>query len=402
MADIVVSRSFNQAVTETVQKRVFVGENDILLNPNLTPLFAMSTRLNGRKPVNSVRVEWVEDDFIPHWGQVSNGTTDYASNATNIAVVDSTLFAVNDLVAVPKAASSSAAEEVVLVTAIASPTLTITRGIGGSGADTIGATGDLRIIGSAYTEGSSFGTVRSTSKSVQISYAQIFREPVKVTKTMAAQAQFGAENERMFQRRKALEQYNKQIESALLYSRASESLASPTSRWTTMGFKSRVSTNVYNANTTLTSSGMMSFAELAFGKYYEGNEKVLLAAPRVVSAFDQVANNVLRLAPTDDVFGVKVKRYVTDHGDFLIVRDLLLENSPNSGLGWGDEAFAVDLKSCELHPLSGNGENRDTSLLTDVIKDGTDVYADEYLGQIASVIRFEKRHARLYNCSATS
>ena len=402
MANNVVSRSFNQAVTETVQKRVFVGENDILLNPNLTPLFAISTRLNGRKPVNSVRIEWVEDDFLPHWGQVTNGTTDLSSVATGIPVVDATLFAVNDIVAIPKAASSSAGEEEVLVTSISGSTLTVTRGIGGAGADTIGATADLRIVGSAYTEGSAFGTVRSTTKSVQISYCQIFREPVKVTKTMAAQAQFGAENERMFQRRKALEQYNKQIESQLYFGRASESLASPTSRWTTMGVKPRITTNVYNANTTLTASGMMSFAETAFSKYYEGNEKVLIAAPRVVSAFDAVANNVLRLAPTDDIFGVKVKRYVTDHGDFLIIRNLLMENSPNSGLGWGDEAFALDMKSIELHPLSGNGENRDTALLTDVIKDGTDVYADEYLGQIGAVIRFEKRSARLYNCSATS
>ena len=400
MANIVVSRSFSQAATETVQKRIFVGEQDVLLNPNLTPLFSMSTKLNGRKPVASTRVEWVEDDFLPIWGQASNGTTNYSSVATGVWVVDTTLFAVGDLVAVPKADSSSAAEEVIRVTAISGGTLTVTRGIGGAGSDTIGATVDLRILGSAFAEGAAFGSVRSTTKSVKISYTQIFREPVKITKSMAAQAQFGANDERMFQRKKALEQYRRQIESCMLYGRASESLSGPGTIRTTMGLKARITDNVYDVNTTLTSSAMESFAEQAFSDYYAGTEKVLLASARVISAFDYVAQNVLRIAPEDTVFGVKVKRYVTTHGDFLIVRDLLLEDGPLGGIGWGDEAFAVDIPSISLHPLAGNGENRDTSLLVDVIKNGDDVYADEYLGEMACVVKHDKRHARLYEATA--
>jgi len=36
-------------------------------------------------------------------------------------------------------------------------------------------------------------------------------------------------------------------------------------------------------------------------------------------------------------------------------------------------------------------------LLIDVVKDGADLYRDEYLTEGAWVIRFEKRHARIYN-----
>lgn len=401
MATNIVMRSTDQAIAETVMKRVFLGEQDIMLNPNLTPLLALVTKIGNRKKTTSVpRVEWIEDDFVGHWGQASNGS-DYASNATSVVVKDGTLFAVNDLIAIPKTASSSSAEEVALVTAVSTNTLTLTRNIGGAGADTIGQTADIRILGSAFQEGGALGSVRNTTKSTKISYTQIYRRPVQLTKTMAATAQFGVQNERTFQRKKSLDEHKKEIESVGLWGRASEALSLPGTVRTSMGLKSRIVTNVYNANTTLTEGGMLSFAELAFGKYYQGNEKLLLSSLKVISAFDYFQAGHVRSTNSEEILGVKTKRYQTTHGDFMIVRDLLLENGPlATTTGFGDEAYALDVDSIEFAPLVGNGENRDTSLLTDVLRDGSDKYTDEYLTEAAWVVRHEARHARLYNCSA--
>jgi len=183
-----------------------------------------------------------------------------------------------------------------------------------------------------------------------------------------------------------------------LWSHPSEALALPSTIRTTMGIKNRLVTNVYNANNTLTEGSFLTFTQQAFGQYYEGSEKLLVSAPTVISALDTWADNKLRLAPGDDIYGVKVSRYVTNHGDFMVTRDLLLQNAPTgSGQGWGDEAYALDIDSIEFAPLVGNGENRDTQLLIDVVKDGADLYRDEYLTEGAWVIRFEKRHARIYN-----
>jgi hypothetical protein len=398
---IVVARSIDQAYVETVQKRKFIGEDDVLLNPSLTPILTLVTKIgNRKKSTNAARVEWIEDDYLNIWGQVSAGTTAYASNATSIVVVDATLFAPNDLIAIPGTASQSAVEEVALVTGVtvATNTLTLTRGIGGSGANTIGATADIRILAPAYPEGGSFGTVRTTAKSVLISYTQIFRRPVSVTKSEVAQALFGPSNDRLYQRMKMLEEHRRDMESAGLWSHPSEALALPSTIRTTMGIKNRLVTNVYNANNTLTEGSFLTFTQQAFGQYYEGSEKLLVSAPTVISALDTWADNKLRLAPGDDIYGVKVSRYVTNHGDFMVTRDLLLQNAPTgSGLGWGDEAYALDIDSIEFAPLVGNGENRDTQLLIDVVKDGADLYRDEYLTEGAWVIRFEKRHARIYN-----
>ena len=399
---ITVARSIDQAYSETVQKRQFIGENDVLLNPSLTPILTLITKIgNRKKPTNSARVEWIEDDYLNIWGQATNGTTNYSSVATGIIVTDVTIFAVNDLIAFPNAVTSSTVEEVAQVTAINGSTLTITRGIGGSGANTIGATADIRILAPAFPEGAAFGTARTTAKSVQISYTQIFRRPVVVTKSEVAQALFGPSNDRLFQRRKMLEEHRRDIETAGLWSHPSESLALPSTIRTTMGIKNRIVTNAYNANTTLTEGAFLTFTQMAFGQYYEGAEKLLVAAPVVISALDWWADNKLRLAPGDDIYGVKVSRYVTSHGDFMITRDLNLANAPTAAAaGWGGEAYALDIDSIEFAPLVGNGENRDTQLLIDVVKTGIDQYSDEYLTEGSWVVRFEKRHGRLFGVGA--
>lgn len=398
MAAITVARSIDQAYQETVQKRQFIGEDDVLLNPSLTPILTLITKIgNRKKPTNSARVEWIEDDYLSVFGQVSNGTTNYSSVATGISVVDPTIFAVNDLIAFPNAVTSSTVEEVAQVTGISSSTLTITRGIGGAGQNTIGATADIRVLSPAFPEGAAFGTPRTTPKAVLISYTQIFRRPVSVTKSEVAQALFGPSNDRLYQRRKMLEEHRRDMESAGLWSHPSESLALPATIRTTMGIKNRIVTNVYNGNSTLTEGAFLTFTQQAFNQYYEGAEKLLVAAPVIISALDFWADNKLRLAPGDDIYGVKVSRYVTSHGDFMITRDLNLQNAPTvAAAGWGGEAYALDLDSIEFAPLVGNGENRDTQLLIDVIKDGADLYRDEYLTEGAWVIRLEKRHARLY------
>ena len=396
-----VPRSIDQAIQENVQKRVFIGEADVLRNPSLTPIFTLVTKIgNRKKTTGSARIEWIEDDYVGYWAQ-HNDATDASSVATTITVLDPTLFAIGDIFSVPLVATQSTAEEVVRVTGIAGSVLTITRGIGGSGANTIPATADLRILGSAYAEGAAYGTPRTTSKQTLTSYTQIFRRPVQVNKSMVAQAQFGPANERLYQRRKALEEHRREIEQAGLFSRPSESLAlgAPGTVRTTMGLKSRIVTNVYNANGTLTEGGIVSFAEMAFGTYFQGTEKLLVAAKKVISAFDYFAIGHQRTEQSEEVYGVKVKRYVTSHGDFMITRDLLLDLAPGNGFGPGTEAYALDVDSIEFAPLSGNGENRDTHLLVDVQRDGSDKYSDEYLTEGGWVVRFEPRHARIYNVS---
>jgi len=402
MGALQVSRSFNQMVTDTTNVRD-VSEQMVLLEPDAAPLFVLTNAAKRKQPTIGPRFEWVEDNEVSLWGQASLAA-DTTSAVTSILVADGTLFGVGDIVAVPKAQSSSAAPEVFLVTSITTNTLTITRGVGGSGADTIPATGSLRILASAFKEDDNVGQQRYTSKTVQISYAQIFKTPVKVTHTAASTKQYGApQGERKYQLVKALIRHRSEIEAAGLWSRASESLASPGSRWTTMGWLSRISTNKTDASTTATITTWNTFSETAFR--YGEKQKLLLCAPKVISALNFYSQNKLLTRVGDTVFGVKIARFEMALGEFLLANDYRLGTADvgfPGGNSFATHAYSIDLPSVAIRYLQGGGDSLigDTKLFENVLPDGSTTRTDEYRSQIGWEIRHEKKHAWLFDLSA--
>jgi hypothetical protein len=164
---------------------------------------------------------------------------------------------------------------------------------------------------------------------------------------------------------------------------------------TTQGLLGTITTNVFNANGTLTRGTIERFSQMAFR--YGSSEKVLLASPTVISAINQFAQQHLMISPNEKVMGVNVNRMKTGHGDFLLVRDWMLEDGVSALNGFAGNALALDLDQIQIRYLNENGVNRDTKYLEDVIQDGGDRRADEYLSEIGQEIHNEKYHARLYN-----
>ncbi len=402
MAQLQVARSFDQFVTDTTNVRD-VSEQMVLLEPDAAPLFVLTNAAKRKQPTIGPRFEWVEDTEVTLWGYASQ-TVDYSSAATNILVSDGTIFGVGDICAVPKAQSSSAAPEVFLVTAISTNTLTITRGIGGSGADTLPATGSIRVLASAFREDDNVGQQRYTAKTVQISYAQIFKTPVKVTHTAASTKQYGApQGERKYQLVKALIRHRSEIEAAGLWSRASESLALPSSRWTTMGFLSRIATNKTDASTTATITTWNTFSETAFR--YGEKQKLLLCAPKVISALNFYSQNKLLTRVGDTVFGVKIARFEMALGEFMLANDYRLgigDVGFSTGNSFSNHAYSIDLPSVAIRYLQGGGDNLigDTKLYENILPDGSTTRTDEYRSQLGWEIRHERKHAWIFDLSA--
>lgn len=396
---VTVARSVNQQITEGTNWRD-VSEDMVLLQPDQAPLLVLTTKAQRKSAADSHTIEWFEDDEVGVWGQVNNGTTDLASNVTAIPVSDVTIFAVGDLVAVPKAASSSAAEEVIRVTAVTGSTngtITVTRNIGSAGADTVGATGSLRILGPAFAEDASPATVRTTTKANKTSYIQIFKHALKVTDSADAVKQYGApDGERAYQQFKLMQAHRRDIEAALLWSRASFTQASPSSIWTTMGLKSRIATNLTDCSTTWTLSKLNDFSETAFR--YGQPEKLAMCAPKFISAFNYFAQNKLQVKTGETVFGVKIKQIETGHGTYMLANNYRMETGISSTNGFADEMYVIDLPSIRLRYLKGH----DTKLFEDVVKDGSTQKVDEIRSYVGAEIRHEKKHARAYNMSAYS
>lgn len=349
-----------------------VANDMVLLEPDTTPLMVLTTNTKRKKACKAPKFEWIEDAEVSFWAQAA-GASDYTSTATDIAVGDITLWAVGDIAAVPKAVTSTAAEEVILVTAVAGTTngtITVTRGIGGSGADTISATGSLRIIGGAFLENGALPSGRYSAKVNKYSYAQIFRTAVSISETERSTELYGSpEGEEKYQIAKAMVRHKAEIEAAGWWSRASETAAAQ-SRWTTAGFKSVVTTNVTDASGTVTLTKFNDFSETAFR--FGERKKLFSAAPKVISAMNFFAQNALMTKSEDKVFGVNLQRFITPHGELMLVRNFRMENGIAGLNGFGDEAYCVDMPSVGIRYLAGNGKSRDTKLYTDVVKDGTD------------------------------
>jgi hypothetical protein len=387
------TRAISRFSTDTTLPRD-VSEDMILREPNANRLFVLTGANKRKKPSDVPKFEWFEDQEVTFWGQVTNGTTNYTSVATNILVADVTIFAVGDTVAVPQAASSSAAEEVILVTAVTgatSGTLTVTRNVGSAGADTIGATVALRIIGSALTEDSDTPTQRYQAQTVKVSYCQIFRTPVQITHTAASSKKYGGPD-RKYQLMKALIRHRSEIEAAGLWSRASESLSGSSSRWTSMGLKPIIATNKTTNVGTLTQTSFNTFSETAFR--FGEDQKLFMCAPRILSAINNFSLGKINTYVDDKVFGLSLQRYIAPLGEYLLHNNFRLEAGITGGLGFDDEAYSVDLPSVGLRYLDG-GESLigDTKLYNDVQQDGTTVRVDEYRSQMGWEFRHEVKHA---------
>lgn len=400
MAALTTTRAVARFSTDTTLPRD-VSEDMIIREPNANRLFVL-TGANKRKRGSDVpKFEWFENQEVTFWGQ-ANGTTSYTSVSTGIFVVDVTIFAVGDIVSVP-ATTAATSEEIFLVTAVSGAntgTLTVTRGWGGAGADTIGSSVSLRILASAMAEDDDTPTQRYSADTAKTSYCQIFRTPVVITHTAASTRKYGGPD-RKTQLLKAMIRHRSEIEAAGLWSRANESLSGSSSRWSTMGLKQIISTNKTAVSTTLTQTIFNTFSETAFR--FGEDQKMLITAPKILSAINNFSLGKMNTYVDDKVFGLSLQRYIAPLGEYLLHNNYRMEAGITSQNGYDDEAYSIDLPSVEMRFLDGGeGLIGDTKLYQDVEQVGTTVRTDEYRSQLGWGFRHESKHAIMYGVTAYS
>lgn len=397
---ITTERTYYIAQSETTVIRD-VSEDMLLLEPDQSPLLVLTNKNKRKAPSDAPKFEWFEDAEVAVWDTVSS-SADYATTATTILVNDITLYAVGDVLLFPLTATSSALEELALVTTLNTNSVVVTRGIGGTTAAAVGSTQSVRIMGGGLTEGGDVPTTRSTQKTPKKSYCAIFRTPVDVSRTMeATKAYASPQGERKTQLMKALQRHKQEIEAAGLWSAGGETQALAGTMWTTQGVKQTISTYVTNAATTLTLTKFNDFCETAFR--YGSSEKLLMAAPKVISAMNYFSQNKLLTSVGDKVFGVAITRFLANgFGEFLLANNFRMGDGISGKDSFADEAYAIDLPSVKYRYLAGNGNSQDTKLYENVKQDGKARRVDEYYTQAGWEVRFDKKHARMFNVTAYS
>lgn len=364
------------------QRKVDMREEILLLEPDAAPLTVFSARARKRPAVNP-QYSWIEDTLAPRFDAVNNGAG-YASTATSVVVDNGAYFAEHDLVRVTRTG------EVVRVTAVATNTLTVVRGVGSTAAALVD-NDELLIIGSAQPEGDTSKPARSDNPTQVTNYTQIVRNPVEMTETMRSSDQFTTPHDWDYQRNKKGIEHKKDIEYAFLLGHPSENTSGSQPRRTTGGAYHFVTTNVTDAGGALTEAELFGALRPAFR--YGSKDKVALASALAVDVLNGFPRSNIQVIQgnegSNNTYGVRVMRYVSPHGTINLVTHWLLEGSYLGG-----HILILDMGAIAYRYLAGGvGGSRDTHIEENIQANDADTRKDEYKSEVGLEFGEEKRHA---------
>ena len=346
----------------------------------------------NKESCHSTKVEWLEKR-PRDWSDAVADTT-VASGATSFGVSDGTIFAANDIVL------NRRTLERVLVTGVSTNTLTVTRSVGATAAAGMVSGDVLDVIGSAFKQGATLGSIRSPKTDNQYNYTQIFREAFGVTGTMQNVQLYGG-SAQAEKRRDHLYEMLAQIERALYWGERSIDASDTDQPRTTLGgLMEFVTTCVKDVGATLTKGTMLEFLDEIF--MYGSDVKVCFGAAVIRRALHTW--NIGDLQTDVDktkAWGSQVGRLVYGDKTLYLMHSKVLDQTTTdttNNYSWGGWGFILDLANVKLRVLG----DRDIKLISDREAAGTDGTHEEYLCEISLHVENEETHGILKDIRGVS
>jgi len=352
-----------------------------LLQPSVAPITRL-TRMLKVKPVDDPLFKWNEDDLV---AKSTTATTADSAASTAIPVTDATIYRYNDIVKVPTTG------EVMLVTTDGSgTTLSVSRSLGSTPADSIANGAELWTVGNLNQEGAGLRTLLSTQATEKRQNTQILRTPFGTSNTTKA-AKMVDEPDFAYQMKKAGIQHARDIEFSTLFG---EGYNSTTGIRGMYGILETISTNV----TSLASPGYLT--ETVFEDWlrdvfrYGSQTRYVFASSLVMSIISGFAKSKLQINSVDQKkYGMAITDYLTPQGRVKLIEHKELEGDYNGcciGLDFGSNNEGIN-SAIYWRPL----RTRDTKLLTNRQDPDEDRTVHEYLTEGAIQLKEEKRHGIL-------
>ena len=358
-------------------RRVVDMSKDIaLLKPEKAPLTVILKRM-GTRPASNTIFNWLEDNLQARWSKFTGVNEESPGNTVTVPTGDGLLFAVDDIIKVPRT------DEVMRVTAVTGDTLTVVRGFGETEAENLNEGDDLLIIGDARIEGGLGAIPVSTVTATRFNYTQIFKTAVQVSKTQEATELYGG-GDRAYQRMKKGIEHMEDIERALIFGEKSEHYSAGEVVRTTGGVLSFMADSP-----TLEVASPDAFGQEALDEFledvfrYGSQKKTLFASSRLITRINEWALGKLQVEIGEQTYGLATTTYVSPHGILNIVKHPLFEG-PYNGMG-----LIIDPDNVKFRPLKG----RDTKLETNIQPNDADYYKDQYLTEAGVELKLPKTHA---------
>jgi Family of unknown function (DUF5309) len=198
----------------------------------------------------------------------------------------------------------------------------VQRQFGETVAAIIPANAILRVVGNANEEGAPTGTPVAVDPVKQFNYTQIFRTPLHITRT-AKKTRLRTEDAIVQAQIEALENQAQDMEYSFLFGERLETtgtLGQPmrTTRGIVPWIKALAPGNATTAGATTSEDQLLAALEPMYR--FGSAEKLWLVGSRAMMVLTKIAKNgsQLNLEAGDDVYGIRVRQFVTAFGDGYI------------------------------------------------------------------------------------
>lgn len=349
-----------------------------VLDPDVSQFATMLMRV-ARRPAESTKVEWIEDELFPRLSSVSGSQTNI-DTAIEVAAGQGAYFRANDLV------RNARTGEGFFVVSVATDALTVTRGLGRVSAQAMNDGDQLLIIGNASAQGATLGTRKATKRVAQYNYTMIQRNPYGFTRSLMASRLYGG-SEPMKERKKKQTEHKRAIEYTLFWGTRALNVSGAQPNGQAGGLYEFVTTNVKNAAGTLTKTLLDTYMR-DFLQHGEQNH-VLFVSPVISQAISGFLRDVWQPTTTETrLWGAKVDGFISGAYGFkvpVVVKRDWNDFSTSNGQ-FGGWAFLVNMSSVTYRGL------RNTELLRDRQDNSADSYDEEYLTEFSVQIEHERKH----------
>ena len=190
-----------------------------IVSPYETPL--LDHLGDPQRSATSTVHEWLEDSLLPNTDAINDATwTDPAAD-TDFDVDNGDRFRVGDLI------QAAGSREVMLVSGVATNTLTVVRGYGGTTAEDLADDMVLHIMGNAALEGDDRPATRFTNRARRTNYTQILTAAVEVSGSQLAAQTLGLADELDYQKQERLRELVRDLENCVINGVAREAGGNP-------------------------------------------------------------------------------------------------------------------------------------------------------------------------------
>ena len=315
-----------------------------IISPYETPL--LNALGDPMRETTSTHHEWLEDELLPNKDAINDSTYTDPSADTDFVVDNGSRFRVGDQI------QAEGSEELMLVTAIATDTLTVVRGYAGTTAENLADNQVINILGNAALEGADKPSARFTNRTRRGNYTQIFTAAVEVSGTDMAASQLGLSDEMDYQKQERLREMVRDLENTVINGGqpASNPEGSGSVRRSMQGIVQHISTNVFNTGDSgfPTGTGLdeakINYVLRQIWENSSGNVDLIIVGgyqKRQINAFSADSRSY---GANDTTFTDLISVYESDFGVCKIVTTRWMPQ---------DAALLVDSSRIGVLPLAG-------------------------------------------------